>query len=110
VEGSGLEDFAAGSFSSGNGSLALVRYPDGAVAMTVSTAGGGDQTCAFETDTAKEDAQGNLVDVRRYEGWDETCRITVTPAGNDLTLASGGCQYWCGVRATLDGAYSRVPP
>lgn len=110
IELSGLDDFAAGSFSSENGTLAIVRYPDSSVAMTVSTVGGGDHTCAFETDTAEEDAAGNYVYQRRYDGWDETCRITVTPIGNDLTLGSEGCQYWCGVRATLDGEYSRVAP
>lgn len=110
VETAGLEDFAAGSFSADNGTLGIVRYPDGKVAMTVSTVGGGDHTCAFETDTASEDAAGNYVYARSYDGWDGTCRITVTPEGNSLTLASEGCQYWCGARATLDGEYSRVAP
>lgn len=107
---SGEDDFAAGSFASDNGTLGIVRYPDGLVAMTVSTVGGGDHTCSFETDTAKEDSAGNYVYARSYDGWDETCRITVTPEGNVLTLESEGCQYWCGARATLDGTYSRAAP
>jgi len=107
---SGADNFAAGSFEADNGTLAIVRYPDGLVAMTVSTVGGGDHTCAFETDTAGEDAAGNYVYSRSYDGWDETCHISVAPEGNVLTLTSEGCQYWCGMRATLDGTYSRVAP
>jgi uncharacterized protein len=110
VQTSGRGDFAVGAFESGNGTLAVARYPDGMVAMTVSTVGGGDHTCAFETDSAMENSAGTYVYSRTYDGWDETCRITVTPEGNRLTLVSEGCQYWCGMRAMLDGEYSRVAP
>ncbi len=107
----GAASFDYGDYDSENGSLSLARYADNSAAVSISTVGGGDHTCAFETDRAKSDAAGKISYAAKYEGMEESCEITGTPKGDSLTIeASGGCSYWCGMRAQLDGTYKRQGP
>lgn len=107
-------DFDAARFTGETGSLALVRYPDARVALSILTFGGGDHTCSFETDSAKVSRSGVVTwsanpDPELYGG---KCTLTLTPAGTGLILVSDGeaCQYYCGMRATLDGTFERETP
>lgn len=100
--------FDYGDYDGDNGSMSVARYPDKSVAMTISTIGGGDHSCAFETDRAKANG-ANITYAARYEGMEEECRIDVAAKGDALTVTStSGCSYWCGVRAQLDGTFKKV--
>lgn len=104
----GKAGFGYGDYSSNDGSVSLAIYPDKAAALTISTVGGGDHTCAFETDRAQQGKGGTITYSAAYEGMPEACKIEATPSGNAITVtATVGCSYWCGARAVLDGTYTK---
>ncbi len=114
LAGQGGDGGSVGFFASGNGSLDLAIYPDGLVAFSVSTVGGGDHTCGFSTNAAREAQNGDYVwsanpDPQTYA---EACTLTISPQGATMSLLSRGesCTYFCGMRATLDGEFSREAP
>lgn len=107
------DDFQAGNYNSGNGSLALVRYPNSTAALSILTVGGNDHTCTFETDSAAIARSGVITWSRNPDPgfYEEKCTLTLaTPAGNSISLVSDGasCTYFCGMRAVLDGEYAPV--
>jgi uncharacterized protein len=113
---SGLPDFYAGSYAGDFGEMSVVRYPDGKAAFTVSTVGGGDHTCGFDTEDGIAKQSGVITwsanpDAEIYK---EDCTLTLTPSrsknSSGITLQSQGeaCQYYCGVRASLNGEFTRV--
>jgi len=106
------DDFQAGNYDSGNGSLALVRYPDSTAALSILTVGGNDHTCTFETDSAAIARSGVITWSRNPDPgfYEEKCTLTLTPAGDSISLVSDGasCTYFCGMRAVLDGEYAPV--
>lgn len=109
AKSAGAANFEYGDYAADNGGLSLARYGKDA-ALTISTVGGGDHTCAFETDRATADAKGKISYVAKYEGMEESCEITGTPDGDSLTItASSGCSYWCGMRAELNGTFKKAP-
>ena len=77
-------------------------------AIQILTAGGGGHTCVFETDNATQTGKGVL---KAVEANDEgTCRLNVLPddAENALVVETHNCQGFCGMRAVMDGVYTRV--
>jgi len=88
------------------GELWVVRY--GYVgAIQLLTVGGGGHTCVFETDNATQTGRGVLKAVE--QGDDGTCRLNVLPDGDNLIVETKNCQSFCGMRAIMDGPYTRVP-
>ena len=105
-----IEGLTAGAYTSDAGLLALVTYPDGKAAISLSTIGGGDHTCTFETDTAKATAGGGAFFNQKPDpSYEQACKLTVTPGGTTMSVATegDGCTYYCGMRATLDGNFTR---
>lgn len=100
------------SYGAENGSVDIVRYPDNSAAMTISTIGGNDHTCGFETDTAKTGKGGAITwSEKPDEMYAEACTIVATPSadGGTLEVAAAGdaCTYYCGMRAELSGTFTR---
>ena len=88
------------------GSMWVVRFGYDA-ALRIMTVGGGDHTCTFDTDSAPQGGKGVI---RYAEKGANTCRITIAPDGDDvMVVQTKNCSYYCGMRAALDGRYSRVP-
>jgi len=110
----GVDDMplSADSYAAENGGVDIVRYPDNTAAMTISTIGGNDHTCGFETDEARS-GQGSIVtwSEKPDEMYAEACTITATPSADGQTLevtATGdACTYYCGMRAELSGTFAR---
>ncbi|MFT3810726.1 MAG: lysozyme inhibitor LprI family protein [Micropepsaceae bacterium] len=100
------------SYAAENGGVDIVRYPDNSAAMTISTIGGGDHTCGFETDEAKT-GKGSAVtwSEKPDDMYAAACTITATPSADEGTLVvtavGNACTYYCGVRAELSGTFSR---
>lgn len=90
-----------------SGSLWVTRF--GAEAgVKISTIGGGDHTCTFETDSAEVGGKG----VIRFRGkGDDQCHMDIVPNDSDhtLTVETKDCQDYCGMRAVLDGTYAGPP-
>lgn len=103
------EHFRIASYGSENGGVDMARYPDDTAALTISTIGGGDHTCGFETDNAVVDDAGTLTWSEKPDpAYAEACTIKGTVKGKTLTIeATGdGCTYYCGVRAELSGTFT----
>jgi len=87
------------------GSLWIVRYGFDA-AVKIATVGDGGHTCAIETDSAQVGGKG----VVRWKSAEiDACRIDIIPDGREMRVETHGCQDACGMRATMDGRYSRAP-
>ncbi len=102
--------FWAASFAGETGGADVVRYPDGKVALSISTIGGGDHTCAFETENAAIDARDVIHwSEKPDEMYDDACTITGSLSRTALTITAegGACTYYCGVRAELSGTFPR---
>jgi uncharacterized protein len=89
------------------GEMWVVRYRGRTGAIQLLTVGGGGHTCVFETDNATQTGRGVLKAVETID--EGTCRLNVLPEGNDLRVETHNCQGFCGVRAVMDGTYTRVP-
>ena len=77
-------------------------------AIKILSVGGGGSTCVFEIDNAIQTGKGLLKAVDSSGG--ETCRLDVAPDQRDnLTVETHKCQSFCGMRAVMDGLYTRVP-
>jgi uncharacterized protein YecT (DUF1311 family) len=88
------------------GSMWIVRFGYDA-ALRILTVGGGDHTCWFDTDSAPQGGKGVI---RYAEKGANACRITIAPDGDDVMVVhTKNCSDYCGMRAVLDGRYSRVP-
>jgi uncharacterized protein YecT (DUF1311 family) len=88
------------------GSMWIVRFGYDA-ALRILTVGGGDHTCWFDTDSAPQGGKGVI---RYAEKGANACRITIAPDGDDvMVVQTKNCRDYCGMRAVLDGRYSRVP-
>jgi hypothetical protein len=88
------------------GSMWIVRFGYDA-ALRILTVGGGDHTCWFDTDSAPQGGKGVI---RYAEKGTNACRITIAPDGDDvMVVQTKNCSDYCGMRAILDGRYSRVP-
>lgn len=101
-----------GVYAGETGSVDLVRYPDRSAALSISTVGGGDHSCGFETDTATIDARGVIGWSQKPDpGYADACTITATLTGNDLVIKAEGdaCTWYCGARAELGGTFTRKP-
>lgn len=107
-------DFKSDQFAGESGAVAWVQYPRGGVALLISTIGGNDHTCSFETDAAESAANGTVTWSQNpdKELYQEACTLTLKPTPDGVTLSSAGesCQYYCGMRATLDGEFARTAP
>ena len=78
-------------------------------AINILSVGGGGSTCVFEIDNATQTGKGLLKAVDSSGG--ETCRLDVIPdESNNLIVDTHKCQSFCGVRAVMDGLYTRVGP
>lgn len=88
------------------GSMWIVRFGYDA-ALRILTVGGGDHTCWFDTDSAPQGGKG----VIRYTGQGaDTCRMTIAPDGDGvMVVQTKNCSDYCGMRAILDGRYTRIP-
>ena len=88
------------------GSMWIVRFGRDS-AFKILTIGGGGHTCTFDTDGAPQGGKG----VIRYRGQgSNACRVTIAPDGDDvMVVQSKNCSDYCGMRATLDARYTRVP-
>lgn len=76
--------------------------------VKISTIGGGDHTCTFETDSAVVGGKG----VVRWRGkGEDRCRIDIVPNDSDgsMSLQTKDCQEYCGARAVMDGTYTGAP-
>lgn len=87
------------------GEMWIVRFGYDA-AFKILTVGGGGHTCTFETDSAPQGGKGVI---RYTENGANACRITIAPDGDDMVVQTKNCSDYCGMRAVLDGRYSRVP-
>lgn len=87
------------------GSMWIVRFGYDA-AVRILTVGGGDHTCWFDTDSAPVGGKGVI---RYAEKGANACRITIAPDGEKQVVETKNCSDYCGMRAILDGRYSRVP-
>jgi uncharacterized protein len=88
------------------GSMRVVRFGYDA-AISILTVGGGDHTCTFETDSAPQGGKGVI---RYADKGANACRLTVAPDGDDaMVVRTKNCSDYCGMRAILDGRYSRIP-
>lgn len=104
------DGFTTGTYRGPTGLLALVTYPSGKAAISLSTIGGGDHTCTFETDSARATpAGGAYFNEKPDPSYQQACSLTATPDGSAMTVATegDGCTWYCGMRATLDGEFSR---
>jgi uncharacterized protein YecT (DUF1311 family) len=95
------EPFA--EYRSDNGTLTIVRFGFEA-GLNILTVGGNGHTCVFETDHATVGGKG----VVRWN--DKACRMTIVPNDSEasLRLETKNCQDYCGMRAVMDGVYSRA--
>ena len=107
-------DFKAGEFAGEAGSVAIVQYPRSHVALLISTIGGNDHTCGFQTDRATIVPDGTISWSGNPDGelYQEACTLTLKPTPDGVTLTASGesCQYYCGMRASLDGDFTRTAP
>jgi uncharacterized protein len=87
------------------GSLWIVRYGFDA-AVKILTIGDASHTCALETDSAQVGGKG-VIRWKATAG--NACRIDIIPDGHDMRVETHDCQDACGMRATMDGRYSRAP-
>ncbi len=88
------------------GSMWIVRFGYDA-ALRILTVGGGDHTCWFDTDSAPQGGKGVI---RYADKGASACRMTIAPDGDDvMVVQTKNCSDYCGIRAVLDGRYSRVP-
>lgn len=95
------EPFA--EYRSPNGTLTIVRFGFEA-ALNILTVGDNGHTCTFETDHATVGGKG----VIRWR--DKACRMTIVPNDSEaaLRVETKNCQDYCGMRAMMDGTYSRA--
>jgi uncharacterized protein YecT (DUF1311 family) len=87
------------------GSMWIVRFGHDA-AVRILTVGGGDHTCWFDTDSAPVGGKGVI---RYAEKGANACRISIAPDGDAQVVQTKNCNDYCGMRAILDGRYTRVP-
>lgn len=99
-----FEAYAEYSTKSLGGSMWIVRdgYHAGVKILTV---GGGGHTCVFETDNAVTTGKGV---VKWRGGSGDACRIDILPDADDLRVETHNCEDYCGMRAVMDGTYSRA--
>jgi uncharacterized protein len=96
-----FEVYAEYTPKSFGGSMWVVR--DGYYAgVKIQTVGDGGHTCTFEADNAVTTGKG----VVKWRGG--ACRIDILPDAEDLLVETHNCQTYCGIRAQMDGAYSRA--
>lgn len=89
------------------GGLWIVRFGYNA-AVKILTIGGGGHTCVFDADNAELGGKGVI---RWRDPHENACRLTIAPDGDDvMRVETKNCQDYCGMRAILDGEYTRVPP
>lgn len=88
------------------GEMWVVRYGGMTGAIQLLTVGDGGHTCVFETDDATQAGKGVLKAV--VQGDEGACRLNVLPEGDDLRVETHNCQSFCGMRAIMDGLYTRV--
>lgn len=87
------------------GGLWIVRFGYNA-AVKILTVGGGGHTCVFETDNADLGGKGVI---RWRDPNENACRMTIAPDGDDVMhVETKNCQDYCGMRAILDGTYTKV--
>jgi len=86
------------------GDLWIGRYGDKGAIM-IETVGGGDHTCAYETDAAVVTGRGVVKAEGEQDFEGEACHIDVIPNGEDMDVETKHCSYYCGMRATMDGHY-----
>lgn len=109
--GSGDAAFTAAGYAEENGTVIAVTYPDGSAALSIFTIGGNDHTCGFQVSDAAQEA-GAIVWNKNPDAsiYQESCRVTATPRGADISVLAEGesCTYFCGMRASLDGQFTRI--
>ncbi|MDZ4867389.1 MAG: hypothetical protein SGI91_08725 [Alphaproteobacteria bacterium] len=95
------EPFA--EYRAAHGTLTIVRFGLEA-GLNILTVGDNGHTCVFETDHATVGGKG----VVRWN--DKSCRITIVPNDSEASLVveTKNCQDYCGMRAVMDGTYSRA--
>ncbi len=86
------------------GSLWIVRFGFDA-AIKFLTIGDNGHTCTFDTDSAQVGGKGVI---RWKDAASDACRIDIIPDGDEMRVETHGCQDYCGMRAVLDGQYSRA--
>jgi uncharacterized protein len=88
------------------GGLWIVRFPFNA-AVKILTVGDGGHTCVFEADNAELGGKGVI---RWRDPNENACRMTIAPDGDDIMrVETKNCSDYCGMRAVLDGEYTRLP-
>lgn len=90
----------------GGGSVTLKGAGAGRLAFEISTVGANAHTCFLD---------GTLVDgVAKLEGVDDKpCTVRIRPTAGGIDVAAAGaeaCNGFCGMRATLEGAYLMPAP
>lgn len=99
-----FEAFAEYQPQAFGGRLVIVRFGFNA-GVKILTVGDGGHTCVFEADNAVVTGRG----VVKYTGGAvDVCRLNVIPDGEAMRVETKNCQNDCGVRATMDGLYSRA--
>jgi uncharacterized protein len=102
-------EFDVASYAADNGGVDLVRYPDRSVSLNISTVGGNDHTCTFDTDTARMDAKGVIRwSYKPDANYQEACTIkgTLRAGAIEIDASGEGCTYYCGARAELSGTFT----
>lgn len=100
-----FEAYAEYEPKSFGGGLWVVRFGFNA-AVKILTVGGGGHTCVFEADNAELGGKGVI---RWRDPNENACRMTIAPDGDDvMRVETKNCQDYCGMRAVLDGVYTRT--
>jgi uncharacterized protein len=95
---------AYAEYRSPRGTLWIVRFGYNA-GVKILTVGDNGHTCAFEADNAEVTGKG----LAKYNGGSrDVCRLNVIPDGEAMRVETNNCQDYCGMRATMDGMYSRA--
>lgn len=92
---------AYAEYESASGTLWIARFGFDA-GVKILTVGDNGHTCAFETDNAAVGGKG----VIRWQ--DRACRLNIVPEGEAQRVETKNCQDYCGMRAVMDGRYSRT--
>ncbi len=101
--------FDVSPFQTENGFAVAARYPSGLAALYVHAVSDAGNVCFLQADDAKADGQAiHWSQNPNPDFYDDACTIVATREGDTLTIASEGaaCQDFCGLNATIDGAYT----